>query len=132
MSTPDRPPIENTLRPETVNEVLLLNRIRELQIKLYEKRAEPFDLMSPVPVEVSVPFPVPHDLRLMARWEAGWEECRGLHVRGQATGKDGFGVGYYVSEQMLRHSSLEFRAQILGEEHQRVIRQLAKFVEKHV
>lgn len=90
--------IEDTLRPETTNEVLLIDRIRQLQRQLYT--ASPLSPHDPNDLELTLPAPSPVlSLPLGARFEAGLDTGNwGWRVAARTHGPTRFGYSVYISE----------------------------------
>lgn len=119
--------IEDTLRPETVNEVLLLNRIRQLKIAGYEDGRLP-DWRSPFPEEVAVQDFTP-ELRIGASVKAEWAGDPHIRVRARTFDPTSLGYAYYVSKETLARTSPREAASLLGELNDRLVRDLAKYLE---
>lgn len=98
--------IEDTLRPETLNEVLLVDRIRQLQREHWdaERRggmAFGFGGSDPNAEEpLNVPYLAP-SLRLAGSFEAKVEAPGTLNIRARTEGPTKFGLGHYVAAEAL-------------------------------
>lgn len=124
------PTIEDRFTPETTNEVLLLNRIRELKRTLWERGADPYRLSLG---EVTVQSPAPPVLRLATLVEVEEDRAGGYYIRGSThpkSGADGLGFAYYVSPDF-HHNITKFQlARFLDDSHQRVIKSMAEVLGK--
>lgn len=118
--------IEDNFKPQTVNEVLLLERIRELRRTVYE-------CGDPYRVSVAPEFDKPifvsgihSTLHLAASLKAGWENDARFGVTAQTHGRDmNMEMGYYLSRETLTTWTDEAAANHLGEMHRVMIKSLA-------
>ena len=123
--------IEDTLQPGTVNEVLLIERIRELRIALLDKGN--YDTVNRVvqsePVVSHAPPPI--TLNLAASLETGWENER-FHITAHSYGPDdaSFGFHRYVPAEILRQWSPIEAAKHLEQLHKETVRKLASLVRR--
>lgn len=124
--------IEDGFQPKTVNEVLLLNRIRDLRIAGYEKGLSCVAGFRPGPLEKehAVSYPAPMELRLAVEVESSWKDDRDLFVRCRSYGKDKASLGfqYYIGQHALHHMTPGRAAQMLGDQHQRLIHEIASIL----
>jgi hypothetical protein len=116
--------IEDTLRPATVNEVLLMDRIAELKRACYKNGDFEFTQPNSAVMDIEHAYPVLH---LAASVTSGWERG-GLRVEGRTFGPDkaSMGVHYYISNSDLISIKPYQAAQYIGTLHLQLIKKLAK------
>lgn len=120
--------IEDGFVPETLNEVLLLQRIRELRIASYKNG---MDAISPFPSSVDLypdDYREPHPtVRLAVNVNSGWEREK-LKIEGRTygLGKASMGFQYYISAEYLHRFTPLSAAQMLSDRHHDLMRNLAK------
>lgn len=120
--------IEDDFKPETVNEVLLLNRIRELQRVCWESGSldlKPrYTIDSPIQVDRIQPT-----LVLAAELKAGWESDHSYGISMRAvTRPSELHFAYFLSKEVLTHWSRKAAAQHLGNMHKKCIHSLAEAI----
>jgi hypothetical protein len=116
--------IEDTLRPATVNEVLLMDRIAELKRACYKNGNFEFSQPNDDVMHLNRAAPVLH---LAASVTSGWEHG-GLRVEGRTFGPDKASCGYhyYVSREELYNTTPHRSVELFDKLHQDLIRKLAK------
>lgn len=124
------PPIEDTIQPETLNEVLLVNRIRQLHRAAWESGRHPYSWASADPNETPMMVKmITPTLRLAAHSEASLDIPRGLRIEARTEGPRKFGVANYISAEELAQTPPHREAQMLTEVHKRVLHSAAQLVE---
>ncbi len=125
--------IEDTLYPETVNELLLVNRIRELQREAYMRGPSPsFYDIDPNRTEISVSYPLPLTLHLAASAEVESDHLPGslrIMARSRGPKEAQLGFGTYVTRQELDALGPREAANLMGHMHQKTLHALAKHLE---
>lgn len=96
----DQAPIEQTLRPRTLNEVLLIDRINELQRSYWEQGKSPYGLRDFNSEELILERIQP-TLHLAGRFDAEVEPSGTLSLRARSYGKASFGLANYVQRDVL-------------------------------
>ena len=124
-------PIEKLLRPTTVNEVLLLNRINELHRDRLLGRSS-FDFYPPAKDDFVVDF---HQHVLYMAGEAlAEEDWRGFTVTAKGSGfandKSNLFFRQYVDKEEFRTGTDWYVADMLGHLHDKLIRSLAKHIQE--
>lgn len=105
------PPIEQTLRPETVNELMLIERINELHRLAYLGRGpSPYSVGDPNKDSIELAAIAP-TLRLAGGFRANVEHHGDLRIEARSHGPTSFGLGNYVSAVQLQsmHPGQEVR-----------------------
>lgn len=127
----DIPPIEQTLQPETVNEMILIERIRQLKRQMYVSGRDPYSL-SPDPNEIEIKLDEFHPtLTLAASVKADEDPNHPTSLRVHATSFNGsrsIGHAYYVGAETLASLSPYQAANMLGDLHKKTIRDLAELL----
>lgn len=121
--------IEDGFEPDTVNEAVLLMRIRELKLAAYKANSydmNPYSrLDDPMLIDRINPT-----LVLAAELKAGWESDSRYHVVATARRGSGRGIhyGHYISREIFEQCTAQAAAQALGNLHKRAIGELTALV----
>jgi hypothetical protein len=113
--------IETSFIPQTVNELMLLERIHELRLASYKNGNITFD--TPVaPITLRNLHPT---VTLAAELHAGWESDFRFAVNATAhLDKQDLHFGYYLHQEIFNRWAPERAANQLSDMHQTMIRQL--------
>lgn len=100
--------IEEAIQPETLNELLMFRRIMELKRELHNAGVfdEPiFNLNSGSPMEFRGSA-LPPVLRLGVQLAAE-KKLTGVSIEARAYGEKGFGIGQYLTEDLIQRHALD-------------------------